>query len=281
MKLKYTECPRDSWQGLTKQIPTEEKIRYIQSLIDAGFKDIDMGSFVSPKAVPQLADTEEVLSRLSPQRDSRLLAIIANLRGLERALQAKNLTVVAYPLSVNERFQKQNTNKSITQSWDLLKEMQEMLKGEKLELLVHLSMGFGNPYGDSWKAIDTARAHSKLREIGVERISLADTVGKADIRVLESVLKEVEEVQNVGLHMHAKANAWQPLITKALEYDISHFEGAMAGIGGCPFAEDELLGNLPSEKLLAFLAKKFELDIALNELPSIADKAASIAVRYS
>lgn len=278
MQLKYTECPRDSWQGLSKFIPTREKIAYVQTLIDVGFKDIDIGSFVSPKAVPQLADTEEVLAELKLKEDTNLLAIIANLRGLERALKAKNLKSIGYPLSVNERFQRQNTNKSLLQSWDLVKEMQA--QAMNLELTVYLSMGFGNPYNDSWKPLDTARMVAKLRDLEIANIVLADTVGTADAEILELVLKEIEEPEYLGLHLHAKPNHWQDPIKKALEYNISWFEGAFAGIGGCPFADDDLTGNLPTEALLEFLVKKFELELKKDVLLDIADAAASIALKY-
>ncbi len=280
MQLKYTECPRDSWQGLDKFIPTPQKIAYIQKLIDAGFKDIDMGSFVSPKAVPQLADTEEVLAELKPKKDTNLLAIIANLRGLERALKAKNLKSVGYPFSVNERFQKQNTNKSLVQSWDIVKEMKESSQGE-LELIVYISMGFGNPYNDAWKPVDTARMVGRLRDLEITKIALADTVGTANAEILESVLKEIEEPQDLGLHLHAKPNNWQEPIEKARAYSISWFEGAFAGIGGCPFADDDLVGNLPTEVLLPFLAKNFDIAIQKDNLQDLADKAAEIALNYS
>ncbi len=279
MELKYTECPRDSWQGLAKFIPTSEKIAYLQALIELGFKDIDMGSFVSAKAVPQMKDTEIVLAALQPKENTNLLAIVANLRGLERALQAKNLNSIGYPLSVNERFQKQNSNKNLLQSWDIVKEMQ--LESDNLELVVYLSMGFGNPYNDPWKPIDTARMLGKLRDLGITNIALADTVGTADAKILESVLKEVEEPQLLGLHLHASPDNWQAAIAKALEYNISWFEGAFAGIGGCPFADDDLVGNLPSEKLLPFLANKFELGFSKESLAEIADKAAGIALKHS
>jgi len=279
MQLKYTECTRDSWQGLAKFIPTKQKIAYIQSLIDAGFNDIDMGSFVSAKAVPQLADTEEVLAGLNLQKNTNLLAIIANLRGLKRALKAQNLKSVGYPFSVNERFQKQNTNKSLIQSWDILKEIKETSQGE-LELVVYISMGFGNPYNDAWKPVDTARMVGRLRDLEVTNIALADTVGTANSEILESVLKEIEEVQYLCLHLHAKPDNWQEAIKKALDYNISWFEGAFAGIGGCPFADDDLVANLPSEELIPFLGNKFDLEIKKENLETIANRAAGIALEF-
>lgn len=258
MTLKYVECPRDSWQGLHKFIPTQNKVNYLQALLDAGFKHLDMGSFVSPKAVPQLADTEEVLTKLEPPSDADLLCIVANERGLNRALQSKNITSIGYPLSVNDTFQKRNTNRSLKESWTLVEEMNQ--NKEQLKLVIYLSMGFGNPYRDNWQAQDTARAVDQLRTLGITNIALADTVGNASPKVLKDVLAVIPEPQTLGLHLHAKPNDWQHKLELALDYGLTWFEGAFAGVGGCPFAEDVLVGNLATEAVLPFLANALKLD---------------------
>jgi hydroxymethylglutaryl-CoA lyase len=274
--LRYTECPRDSWQGLQRFIPAEEKTRYLQALLDASFRHLDMGSFVSPKAVPQLADTEEVLASVQPPRDTDLLCIIANERGLERALAAHNVTSVGYPLSVNDTFQRRNTNRSLEESWPLVQNLLD--KKRRLELVIHISMGFGNPYGEPWQASDTANAVTRLREMGIQQIALADTVGTATPERLKDVLSTVENPETLGLHLHARPNTWQERLEVALDYGITWFEGALAGIGGCPFAGDALVGNLPTEKVLAWFGSKgIEIPVSLEKVKRLGLEATRIA----
>jgi hydroxymethylglutaryl-CoA lyase len=277
--LRYTECPRDSWQGLSRFIPTEEKTRYLQTLLDAGFKHLDMGSFVSPKAVPQLSDTEEVLAKLRLPQDADLLCIIANERGLGRALVAKHVTSVGYPLSVNDTFQRRNTNRSLEESWPLVEQLLKQ-KG-RLGLVVHISMGFGNPYGEPWQASDTARAVEKLRDMGVKQIALADTVGTATPERLQNVLESIENSESLGLHLHARLDAWQEPLEVALDFGITWFEGALAGVGGCPFADDALVGNLPTEKVLAWFApKRIGIPVSLEKVDKLGLEASRIAAEY-
>jgi hydroxymethylglutaryl-CoA lyase len=278
--LRYVECPRDSWQGLQRFILTEEKVSYLQDLLDAGFKHLDMGSFVSSKAVPQLADTEDVLTRLSvPSSDTDLLCIIANERGLERALVAKNVTSVGYPLSVNDTFQRRNTNRSLEASWSLIRDLLNA-KG-RLELIVHVSMGFGNPYNEPWQASDTAKAVTRLREMGIRQIALADTVGTATPQRLKDVLSTVEQPETLGLHLHARPHAWQEQLDVALGYGIMWFEGALAGVGGCPFAGDELVGNLPTEQVLPWLESKgLNVPVSTENLQRLSLEAARLAMTY-
>jgi hydroxymethylglutaryl-CoA lyase len=277
--LRYVECPRDSWQGLSQFIPTEEKTRYIQNLLDAGFLQLDMGSFVSSKAVPQLADTEEVLAKLRPPEHADLLCIIANEKGLERALAAKNITSVAYPLSVNDTFQRRNTNRSLEESWSLVKTL--LNEKGRLELVIHISMGFGNPYSEPWQASDTANAVEKLRDMGIRQIALADTVGTATPERLKNVLENIEHPERVGLHLHARPNAWQEQLEVALHYGITWFEGALAGVGGCPFADDALVGNLPTEKVLAWFASRgLKIPVPVEKVERLRLEAARIAKAY-
>ena len=268
--LTYVECPRDAWQGLDVTIPTEKKITYLQSLLDAGFKYIDMGSFVSIKSVPQLADTYEVLAGLDVPADAELLCIIANERGLERALAASNLTSVGYPFSVNDTFQQRNTGRSVAASWSLVETILSGAADGDLKLTVYVSMGFGNPYGDAWTAQDTAAVVARLRGLGVTRLVLADTVGTATPDVIKDVLELIPNVQDVGLHLHARPNEWRTKVDVGLAAGVHWFEGVLGGLGGCPFAGDALVGNLPTEALLPYLAEHFELDEGmLEQLPRL------------
>ncbi len=277
--LKYVECPRDSWQGLSDFIPTEEKTRYLQTLLDSGFRHLDMGSFVSPKAVPQLADTESVLAGLTVPEDAEMLGIVANERGLERALASPNLTSVGYPLSVNDTFQRRNTNRSLEASWPLVEEM--VKEAGRLTLVVYLSMGFGNPYFEPWKPEDTARAVAKLRDLGVIHIVLADTVGTATAERLEQVLQKIDAPEGLGLHLHARPDAWHSQLEAALNHGLIWFEGALAGVGGCPFAGDELVGNLPTEMVLPWLELKTDTRLVESEtVRALSQNAANLAARY-
>ena len=279
--MKYVECPRDSWQGLSQFIPTEEKVAYLQALLDAGFRHLDMGSFVSPKAVPQLADTEEVLASLNVPDEADLLCIVANERGLERAVGAPNLRSVGYPLSVNDTFQRRNTNRSLEDSWSLVEAMRLETTQNDLTLVIYLSMGFGNPYDEPWQPEDTARAVTRLRELGVEQIALADTVGTATPELIDAVLGAVEAPETLGLHLHARPDVWRGQFEVALEYGVSWFEGALAGVGGCPFADDELVGNLPTEKVLPWL---YEQTGSFEELKEggleLSQRAAELATQF-
>lgn len=263
MPLTYVECPRDAWQGLSHIIPTADKIAFLQRLLDAGFKYLDMGSFVSPKAVPQLADTEDVLAQLTVAKGVDLLTIIANQRGLERALAAEHVTSVGFPLSVNETFQQRNANQTLKEAWALVRELYRQTNAHHLGLVVYLSMGFGNPYGEPWEPNDTANAVHQLREAGIGRIALADTIGSATPERLEAVLEATEAPETLGLHLHARPDDWQGTLKVALDYGITWFEGTLAGVGGCPFAADTLVGNLPTERVLPWLsARGYTLNIS-------------------
>lgn len=276
--LTYAECPRDAWQGLDRVIPTAEKVAYLQALLDAGFRYLDMGSFVSKKAVPQLADTEEVLAQLEPPTGAELLCIIANERGLTRALQAENVTRVGYPFSVNDTFQRRNTKRAVADSWPLIKEMLAGASEAGLGLVVYLSMGFGNPYGEPWEPADTAHIAERLRELGVDKLVLADTVGTATPEILAEVLAAVGEPERLGLHLHARPDDWQAKVRAGLDAGVRWLEGAMGGLGGCPFAGNALVGNLPTEELLPFLAERFEVDSrVLAALPELQRRSVAVS----
>jgi hydroxymethylglutaryl-CoA lyase len=279
--ITYVECPRDAWQGFTRFIPSDEKRAYLEALLAAGFRQLDLGSFVSPKAVPQMADTEAVLAGLERPEGADFLCIVANERGLERALAAKGVTSVGFPLSVNETFQRRNAGTNLAEAWAVVERLHTRALERDLGFVAYVSMGFGNPYGEPWAPEDTARAVARLRELGVRRIALADTIGSADAERVEAVLAAVGEVEGLGLHLHARPDAWCGPVEAGLEHGVRWFEGALGGVGGCPFAGDVLVGNLPSERLLGWLAERgFETGVSLEALPALAGHAQRLKGAY-
>jgi hydroxymethylglutaryl-CoA lyase len=274
----YVECPRDSWQGLTRLIPTERKLTHLNALLDAGFRHLDCGSFVSPQAVPQMVDTEAVLDGLPRIPGADYLCIIGNGRGLERALNAPNVTSVGYPLSISDTFQRRNLGRSLTDSWDLVRDLRA--QSGRLRFVVYVSMGFGNPYGDPWDVQTVLNAVSRLREIGVFDIALADTYGQADAQRVRDVTRAaVNEFgpDGLGVHLHARPEHAASLVEAALESGIRWLEGALGGVGGCPFAGDALVGNLPTETVLGVLEREgFALEIDRSSVPDLVSSARSI-----
>lgn len=250
--LKLIECPRDAMQGLHDLIPTEVKVGYLNELLKVGFDTIDIGSFVSPKAIPQLADTAEVLSRvdLSGTR-SKLLVIVANERGAEEACGQESVTYLGYPFSISETFQRRNTNTSIEGSWARTAGIAELARKADKELVVYISMAFGNPYGDPWNAEVALQWTDRLvNELGVRIISLADTVGVARpeaVRSMFSALIPALPHVEFGAHLHARKDDWTPKTDAAWQAGCRRFDHAIAGYGGCPMAEDDLVGNLTTE----------------------------------
>ncbi len=256
----FVECPRDAWQGLTRFIPTEQKIAFITKLLEAGFTHLDCGSFVSAKAVPQMQDTEAVLEGL-PDTTADLLCIVANEKGLERALACGRVTSVGYPLSISDTFQRRNTNHSLEDSWDIVAEMQS--RAGRLRFVVYLSMGFGNPYNDAWSQDIVLESVAKLRALGVQDIALADTYGQADATRVYTVTHAVIDqfgAAGIGVHLHARAENAIELTHAALKAGTTWLEGALGGIGGCPFAGDDLVGNLPTEFILPLLMPQTDLE---------------------
>jgi hydroxymethylglutaryl-CoA lyase len=251
-RLKLIECPRDAMQGLHDLIPTGVKVRYLNEVLKVGFDTIDIGSFVSAKAIPQLADTAEVLSRidLSATR-SKLLVIVANERGAEEACKQVSVTCLGYPFSISETFQQRNTNTSIEGSWARTANIAELARKAGKELVVYISMAFGNPYGDPWNAEVALHWTNRLvSELGVRIISLADTVGVADPTDVESMFSAlIPALPHVefGAHLHARKDNWQPKTDAAWRAGCRRFDHAIAGYGGCPMAEDDLVGNLTTE----------------------------------
>lgn len=277
-QVTWVECPRDAWQGLGRVPTTEQKVRHLRDLLAAGFDHLDLGSFVSKRLVPQMADTEEVVAALAPGPGVDLLCIVGNLRGVERAGVAAGVTSVGYPLSVSDTFQRRNVGRSVDESWDDLDALVEGAHAAGLGLAVYVSMGFGNPYGDPWSPAITAAAVARLRELGVRRVALADTVGDADAAAVLAVLAEVSGPAGLGLHLHAAPGEWRDKLEVALDHGVRWFEGALGGVGGCPFAAADLVGNLPTEHVLPWLAGE-GLSVApdLTALPELAEAALRLA----
>ncbi|ADV68111.1 hydroxymethylglutaryl-CoA lyase [Deinococcus maricopensis] len=254
--VTYVECPRDSWQGLHTTIPTAAKIEHLHALLDAGFTHLDLGSFVSARAIPQLADTEAVLAELPDPAGRDYLCIIANARGLERAATQARVTSVGYPLSVSDAFQVRNTGRTVEESWPLLADLAAGARDARKRLVVYLSMGFGNPDGDPWTPDTTLDAVARVRDLGIQDVALADTVGRATpdlVRALSARATARFGADGLGVHLHARPDGAAALAQAALDAGIRWFEGALGGLGGCPFAGDALVGNLPTERLADLL----------------------------
>jgi hydroxymethylglutaryl-CoA lyase len=285
LPLKLVECPRDAMQGILQFIPTEEKIAYLNQLLKVGFDTLDFGSFVSPKAIPQLADTPEVLAGLDLSASkTKLLAIVANLRGAEDAAAYPQIQYLGYPFSISETFQVRNTRKTIAESVVLVEEMQALCKAAHKELVVYISMGFGNPYGDAWSPKLAADWVAEIAARGVGIISLADTVGTADAVTIQPLFEElIPRFPNVefGAHFHATAEKRRGKLAAAWDGGCRRFDSAMMGFGGCPFAEDELVGNIATESLLEFLHEQ-QVDSGLNttELQQAAILAGQLFGKY-
>lgn len=261
--LEIIECSRDALQGIKPWIPTEQKIRYVQALLKVGFHTLDVGSFVSPKAIPQMRDTAVVLEALDRSNSSTsLLAIVANQRGAETASEHKMVDNLGYPFSISENFQMRNTHKTIDESSVVLDEMLNLCQKKNKKLVVYLSMSFGNPYGDPWSIELLANWVELLAKKGVQVMSLSDTVGTASPQILESVFSQLIPAFpsiNLGAHLHCKPEEAIPKLKAAFAGGCRRFDGAIRGYGGCPMAKDELVGNLPTEKILSFCtANKIE-----------------------
>ena len=267
-KTEWVECPRDAMQGIHHFIHTRDKIRYINALLQVGFDVLDFGSFVSAKAIPQLRDTAEVLEGIHKTENTRLLAIVANQRGAETACSFETVDCLGFPLSASETFQQRNTNASIQQALQTVNNLVELTSANKKELVVYISMAFGNPYGDDWSVGSVGDMAYTLRQMGVKTIALADTVGLADAITIQQLFTEVisglPDVK-IGAHLHVRGDNWKDKVEAAWIAGCRRFDTAMKGFGGCPMAKDELVGNLASENLLTYLQEKKE---ALNINPT-------------
>ena len=257
--IKLIECPRDAMQGWKNFIPTEKKIEYINSLLKVGFDTIDFGSFVSAKAIPQMADTREVVKSLeSGVSNTKLLSIVANLRGAEEASVFDQITYLGFPFSVSETFQQRNTNSSIEESLKRVEEIQNLCINKNKKLVIYISMAFGNPYNDLYDEDIVFNWVEKLVEMDIDIISLADTVGVAtpeQVYDMTSYLVESLPATEVGVHLHSTFENWQQKLDAAVKAGCNRFDGALKGIGGCPMANDELVGNMNTEWMISYFEK--------------------------
>lgn len=257
--IKLIECPRDAWQGLQGQIPANIKVEYLRAVISAGFKHIDAVSFVSPKAVPQMADSEEVLRKLDPPDDVEIIGIVVNEKGADRAIATEAVRTLGFPYSLSPTFLRQNQNQTLEEALDVLEKIKAKADDEALDVVVYISMAFGNPYGDAWNEDEIIEAMRNLEMLGITTISLADTVGLSGASNIASVVKPiVEEFDGleIGVHLHSRREQASEKILAAYDVGCRRFDSALAGLGGCPFAQDELVGNIPTEVALEALQKR-------------------------
>ncbi len=257
-RVKIVECPRDAWQGLAGRIPAAVKAGYLRALMVAGFKHIDAVSFVSAKAVPQMADSEEVLALLAPPENVEIIGIVVNRRGAERAIETGRVTTLGFPYSVSREFLRRNQHQTPEEALAALNEIETLASGAGMGVVAYLSMGFGNPYGEAWSVRDVTDACARLAECGVREISLADTVGVAGTeRIAETVGAVVNALGGIeaGVHLHARRADAAEKIRAAFGAGCRRFDGAIGGLGGCPFAQDEMVGNIPTEILISTLTE--------------------------
>lgn len=282
--IQFVECPRDAMQGWDRMIPTDEKVAYLNKLLRVGFDVLDFGSFVSAKAIPQLADTHEVVKRLDlSDTATRLLAIVANTRGASEAVGYEQIACLGFPFSISETFQMRNTNKTISESLGQVEEMQSMCLNHSKELVVYVSMGFGNPYGDEYSAEIALKWARKLAGLGVKNIALADTVGVGRPETISylfsQLIPEIKDVQ-FGAHFHSLPDEWEEKISTAYSAGCRRFDSALKGIGGCPMAEDELVGNIATENLLGWCSREnVRFDLNLDALREALEMAVRIFVK--
>jgi hydroxymethylglutaryl-CoA lyase len=257
--VKLIECPRDAWQGLSRQIPTELKARYLRELIGAGFKHIDAVSFVSHKAVPQMADSEKVLEQIDAPDDVEIIGIVVNEKGAERAVATRAVSTLGFPCSISETFLRKNQNQTIEECYKILELVKRRADTAALGTVAYVSMAFGNPYGDAWDQQKLRDAMNKLVGVGIKSISLADTVGIAgpDLirRVFEWVTSEYPQ-GDIGVHLHSAPGEAAAKVIAAYDAGCRRFDSAIGGLGGCPFAQDSLVGNIPTEGLLTALHER-------------------------
>ena len=283
--IKIIECPRDAMQGIKSFIPTDEKVAYIQSLLRVGFDSIDFGSFVSPKAIPQMVDTAEVLAKLDlSQTTSKLLAIIANTKGAELASKHKEIQYLGYPFSISENFQMRNTHKTIAESLVTLQEILDIAHATSKEVVAYLSMGFGNPYGDPWNVEIVAEWTERLSKMGVQILSLSDTVGSSTPDMIDylfsNLIPQYPDIE-FGAHLHTTPDKWFEKVNAAYKAGCLRFDGAIQGFGGCPMAKDDLTGNMPTEKLLSyFTAEKVFTNASPMSFESSYNEATKLFGKY-
>jgi hydroxymethylglutaryl-CoA lyase len=285
-KIKIIECPRDAMQGIKTFIPTELKANYIQSLLRVGFDTLDFGSFVSPKAIPQMRDTKEVLDKLDLScTRTKLLSIVANLRGAEMACSIDSIDYLGFPFSISENFQMRNTHKTISESEIVLKDILEITQKSNKKLVVYMSMAFGNPYGDPWDVDIVGEWADRLQSMGVEILSLSDTIGSSkpeSISYLFSNLIPKFPHIEFGAHLHTHPNSWYEKLNAAYKAGCYRFDGAIQGFGGCPMASDSLTGNMPTEKIISYLnSEKIKTNLNVLAFESAHNEASKLFSKFS
>jgi hydroxymethylglutaryl-CoA lyase len=282
--VKLIECPRDAWQGLKRRIPTELKARYLRALLEAGFKHIDAVSFVSPKAVPQMADSEQVLEQIEVPDDIEIIGIVVNEKGAERAIATKKVGTLGFPYSISETFLRKNQNQMLADSFKMLQSTKTTADQAGLGTVAYISMAFGNPYGDPWNEDEVCQAVGKLVGIGIRSISLADTVGVADPDVIRCLVASVTNQYpdyDIGVHLHSAPEQAAAKVQAAYDTGCHRFDSAIGGLGGCPFAQDTLVGNIPTESVIAALQQrgvKLPVSKSLSEVLAL---NSLIAANYS
>jgi hydroxymethylglutaryl-CoA lyase len=282
--VKLIECPRDAWQGLKRQIPTELKARYLRALFEEGFKHIDAISFVSPKAVPQMADSEKVLEQIELPGDVEIIGIVVNEKGAERAIATKAVATLGFPYSMSETFLRKNQNQTLGDGCKVLQSIKTTADKAGLGMVAYISMAFGNPYGDPWNEDEVCQAVKKLAGIGIRSISLADTVGVASADLIRRVVQSVKNQYtdyDIGVHLHSRPEQAVAKVLAAYDAGCRRFDSAIGGLGGCPFAQDVLVGNIPTENVIAALQQRgVELPIS-KSLSDVLALNSLIAANYS
>ena len=283
--VKIIECPRDAMQGIKSFIPTLDKVQYVQALLRVGFHTIDFGSFVSPKAIPQMQDTAALISALdTTASNTKLLAIIANVRGAKTAAAFEQIDYLGFPFSISENFQMRNTHKTIAQSEVVLKEILDIADRKQKQVVVYLSMAFGNPYGDPWTVDIVGDWVHHLQKMGVQILSLSDTIGSSkpqSISYLFSTLITAYPAIEFGAHLHTHPNTWHEKVEAAYDAGCRRFDGAIKGYGGCPMAKDALTGNMPTEKLLSYFnTQKIQINLDALAFESAYNEASKLFSKY-
>lgn len=283
-QVKLVECPRDAWQGLTGIIPADLKVDYLKALISVGFKHIDAVSFVSPKAVPQMADSEEVLKQLEPPGDIEIIGIVVNEKGAERAIATQAVSTLGFPYSISETFLRKNQNQSPEDALEELERIQKKADDASLDVVVYISMAFGNPYGDLWNPDEVVEAISLMEADDLHMISLADTVGVAtpqQISDLVGVVMAKYDYLEIGVHLHSRPDQAAAKIAAAYDAGCRRFDSAIGGLGGCPFAQDALVGNIPTEKVIETLRQRGAELPTLKPLDTLLKATGGIAAKYA
>jgi hydroxymethylglutaryl-CoA lyase len=282
--VKLIECPRDAWQGLKGQIPSDIKRTYLQALISAGFKHIDAASFVSPKAVPQMADSEEVLKELDPPDDVEIIGIVVNEKGAQRAIETQAVKTLGFPYSISETFLRKNQNQSAEDALEELEKIQNKADAAGLDLVVYISMAFGNPYGDPWSIDEVIEAIALMEVDNLHMISLADTVGMATPQQVSDLVGAVTakyDYLEIGVHLHSRPEHAIEKILAAYDAGCRRFDSALGGLGGCPFAQDALVGNIATEKVIEALQSRGAQLPPLKPLDTLLRATAEIGARYT